>query len=102
MWRPYLHGSDPVLECSCHGIHHLRARPDNRRRQPRITHRVGTYPFTDVAKYTILPSGALIVDKDGDGSCWVLTPDRWQWLRSTNHSPGVEGTAGGGQFGSVF
>lgn len=61
-----------------------------------------TYPFTDVAEYTILPSGVLIVDKDGNGSCWVLTPDRWQWLRSTDHAPGVEGNAGGGQFGSVF
>ncbi len=60
-----------------------------------------TYDFGDVAEYTIYPSGVLIVDKDGDGSCWVLTPDRWQWLRSTNHAPGVEGNAGGGQFGSL-
>ena len=60
-----------------------------------------TYDFADVAEYNVTASGVLIVDKDGDGSCWVLTPDRWQWLRSTNHPPGVEGNAGGGQFGSV-
>ena len=60
-----------------------------------------TYDFGDVTQYTIYPSGVLIVDKDGDGSCWALTPDRWQWLRSTNHAPGVEGNAGGGQFGSL-
>jgi len=31
-----------------------------------------TYDFGDVAEYTIYPSGVLIVDKDGDGSCWCL------------------------------
>jgi hypothetical protein len=61
-----------------------------------------TYPFADIAEYTVLPSGALIVDKDGHGSCWVLTPDRWQWVRSAKHPPGVEGDAGLGESGAVF
>jgi hypothetical protein len=61
-----------------------------------------TYPFADNAEYTILPSGVLIVDKDGHGSCWVLTPDRWQWVRSAKHPQAVEGDAGPGESGAVF
>ena len=61
-----------------------------------------TYGFADTAEYAVLPSGVLVVDKDGHGSCWVLTPDRWQWLRSTKHPMGVEGDAGSGEFGAGY
>jgi hypothetical protein len=53
-----------------------------------------TYAFADTARYSVLPSGVLIVNKDGEGSCWVLAPGRWQWVRTTRHIFGEEGDAG--------
>ncbi|MGE5694092.1 MAG: hypothetical protein ACM4D3_02330 [Candidatus Sericytochromatia bacterium] len=61
-----------------------------------------TYDFSDRAEYTVLPSGVLIVDKDGQGNCWLLRPDRWQWLRSAKHPPSIEGSAGEDHFGARF
>jgi len=61
-----------------------------------------TYSFDDDARYSVLPSGALVVDKDGDGTCWVLPPARWQWVRSANHRPGEEGDSGDGNLGAYF
>jgi hypothetical protein len=61
-----------------------------------------TYSFSDKAQYSILPSGVLIVDKDGAGNCWVLRQDRWQWIRAAKHPPSVEGSAGEDQFGAAF
>jgi hypothetical protein len=61
-----------------------------------------TYAFGDIARYSVLPSGALIVDKDGTGNCWVLAPGRWQWVRAAAHEPGLSGNAGGGEFGASF
>jgi hypothetical protein len=39
-----------------------------------------THKFKDTARYKILPSGVLVVD-DGEGTCWVLAANRWQWVR---------------------
>jgi hypothetical protein len=54
-----------------------------------------TFDFDDHATYEVLPSGVLLVDKDGDGTCWVLTPGRWQWVRAAKHPPGEVGKTGG-------
>ena len=61
-----------------------------------------TYGFMDIARYEILPSGVLIVDKDGDGNCWVLAPDRWQWVRSNRHAAGEHGKSGADELGADF
>jgi hypothetical protein len=59
-----------------------------------------TYDFMDSARYEVLPSGALIIDTDGAGSCWVLAPERWQWIRTSQHLPNEQGHAGSGQIGA--
>ena len=61
-----------------------------------------THGFMDVARYEILPSGVLIVDKDGDGNCWVRAPNRWQWVRSDRHPPGAHGKSGADELGADF
>ena len=61
-----------------------------------------TYGYMDNGRYEILPSGVLIVDKDGDGNCWVLAPDRWQWVRSNRHAPGEDGKCGADELGADF
>ena len=43
--------------------------------------------FEDSARYEILPSGVLVVDTDGEGSYWVLSPDRWLWVKAHKHAP---------------
>jgi hypothetical protein len=60
-----------------------------------------TYDFDDHARYEILPSGVLLVDKLGDGTCWVLSRGRWQWVRAAKHPPGEVGKTDG-QLGAEF
>jgi hypothetical protein len=60
------------------------------------------YSFDDDARYWVLPSGALVVDKDGEGTCWMLVAGRWQWVRSAKHRPGEEGDSGDGNLGAYF
>jgi len=43
--------------------------------------------FGDGARYVVHPGGVLGIEVEGT-NFWLLSPDRWQWVRSDNHPPG--------------